>query len=133
MLTPAFASITLTVVLSLAAVRSAPVARADFVPQACSGTNGSGTCVDIATAPVGQHVDAAGCTNVNAPKSLKLNVDNDCVSFTNAETALSILPLALTLRRSTSPTMRTSMTSRRRFRAFDAKRTQEPSMGCSPS
>ncbi|KAJ7664565.1 hypothetical protein DFH06DRAFT_1295754 [Mycena polygramma] len=86
MLTSVFASIALTVVLSLAAVRSAPVAiRADFVPQACSGTNGSGTCVDIATAPVGQHVNAAGCTNVDSPKSLKLNIDNDCVSFTNKD------------------------------------------------
>ncbi|KAJ7176897.1 hypothetical protein C8R46DRAFT_1030149 [Mycena filopes] len=82
------ASIALTFVLSLSgiAVRSAPIAaRADFVPQACSGPNGSGTCVDLNVAPRNQPTDAAACTNVDSPVSLVMNVDNDCVSFPNAD------------------------------------------------
>jgi hypothetical protein len=57
---------------------------ADFVPQACSGPNGTGTCVDLNVAssnPTGPAINPAACTNVNNPKSLVLNPDNDCVSF----------------------------------------------------
>ncbi|KAJ7100841.1 hypothetical protein B0H15DRAFT_796526 [Mycena belliarum] len=74
------ASIAITFVLSLSgiAVRSAPLAaREDFVPQACTGTKGSGTCTPI---KVGD-VTADACTNVSNVRSLKMNVDNDCVSF----------------------------------------------------
>ncbi|KAF7328557.1 hypothetical protein MVEN_02543400 [Mycena venus] len=73
-------SVALSLVLSFSviAVYSAPLKRADFVPQACSGPNGTGTCVDL-NVTVGDGPGA--CTNVNAPKSLILNVDNDCVSI----------------------------------------------------
>ncbi|KAJ7028821.1 hypothetical protein C8F04DRAFT_1237309 [Mycena alexandri] len=87
------ASIALTFVLSLSgiAVHSAPIkmaARADFVPKACSGPNGTGTCVDLNVAspnPTGPAINPAACTNVNSPVSLVMNVDNDCVSFKNAD------------------------------------------------
>ncbi|KAJ7161178.1 hypothetical protein C8R46DRAFT_1194484 [Mycena filopes] len=90
------ASIALTFVLSLSgiAVHSAPIkiaARADFVPQACSGPNGSGTCVDLNVAQpneTGPAINPAACTNVDSPVSLVLNVDNDCVSFPNADCQL---------------------------------------------
>ncbi|KAJ7922666.1 hypothetical protein B0H13DRAFT_2267411 [Mycena leptocephala] len=83
------ASIALTFVLSFSgiAVHSAPVAiaaREDFVPQACSGPNLTGTCTPLNVAssnPTGPAINPAACTNVSNPKSLKLNVDNDCVSF----------------------------------------------------
>ncbi|KAJ7721615.1 hypothetical protein B0H16DRAFT_1602295 [Mycena metata] len=84
------ASIALTFVLSLSgiAVHSAPVkiaARADFVPKACSGPNGTGTCVELGVT-IG---DGRGtCTNVDSPVSLVLNVDNDCVSTQNPDCAL---------------------------------------------
>ncbi|KAJ7023726.1 hypothetical protein C8F04DRAFT_1401500 [Mycena alexandri] len=84
------ASIALTFVLSLSgiAVRSAPVkiaARADFVPKACSGPNGTGTCVELGVT-IG---DGRGtCTNVDSSVSLVLNVDNDCVSTQNADCTL---------------------------------------------
>ncbi|KAJ6492059.1 hypothetical protein C8R45DRAFT_990313 [Mycena sanguinolenta] len=76
-------ALSFAVAMSGIAVHSAPVARqADFVPQACSGPNLTGNCVSLNVAPVGQHTNAAGaCTNVNNPLSLKLNPDNDCVSF----------------------------------------------------
>ncbi|KAF7316622.1 hypothetical protein HMN09_00394800 [Mycena chlorophos] len=80
------ASIATVLTASLVAVYSAPiaapvVARADFTPQACSGPNLTGTCTDLATT-VGSDTPG-GCTNLSAPAlSLKLNVDNDCVSFT---------------------------------------------------
>ncbi|KAJ7763300.1 hypothetical protein B0H16DRAFT_1804290 [Mycena metata] len=77
------ASIALTFILSLSgiAVRSAPVkntARADFVPKACSGPNGTGTCVELG---VTQGLGRGTCTNVEDPASLILNEDNDCVSL----------------------------------------------------
>jgi hypothetical protein len=59
-------------------------AREDFVPQACSGPNLTGTCTPLNVAssnPTGPAINPAACTNVSNPKSLKLNVDNDCVSF----------------------------------------------------
>ncbi|KAJ7117977.1 hypothetical protein C8R43DRAFT_1036575 [Mycena crocata] len=74
------ASIAFTFVLSLSgiAVHSAPiVAREDFVPLACDGVNLTGNCTPLRVT-VG---DGLGlCTNVANVKSLKLNVDNDCVS-----------------------------------------------------
>ncbi|KAJ7256194.1 hypothetical protein B0H12DRAFT_1112758 [Mycena haematopus] len=85
------ASIALTFVLGMSgiAVHSAPVARqADFVPQACSGPNLTGTCVPLNVAQPntsGPAINPAACTNVNNPKSLKLNVDNDCVSFASPD------------------------------------------------
>ncbi|KAF7377299.1 hypothetical protein MSAN_00150300 [Mycena sanguinolenta] len=86
------ASIALTFAAAMSgiAVRSAPVARqADFVPQACSGPNLTGTCVSLDVAPAGQHAGTAGsCTNVSNPQSLKLNPDNDCVSFPTADCQL---------------------------------------------
>ncbi|KAJ7138827.1 hypothetical protein C8R46DRAFT_1136312 [Mycena filopes] len=93
------ASIALTFVLSLAgvAVHSAPIqiaARADFVPKACSGPNGSGTCVNLNLAQpnlTGAAANAAACTNVDSPVSLVLNIDNDCVSFPNADCKLDFV------------------------------------------
>ncbi|KAJ7677706.1 hypothetical protein DFH06DRAFT_1465619 [Mycena polygramma] len=85
------ASIALTFVLSLSgiAVHSAPIAaRQDFVPQACSGPNGTGTCTDLNVASPntsGPAINPAACTNVDGPQSLVLNEDNDCVSFLNAD------------------------------------------------
>ncbi|KAJ7489028.1 hypothetical protein FB451DRAFT_1223527 [Mycena latifolia] len=82
------ASIAFTFVLSLSgiAVRSAPVAqRADFVPQACTGPSGTGTCTPLNVAspqpPPLPAINPAACTNVSNVRSLVLNVDNDCVSF----------------------------------------------------
>ncbi|KAF7312584.1 hypothetical protein MIND_00272500 [Mycena indigotica] len=80
------ASIAFALVASLTAVFSAPVAapvveaRADFTPLACSGPNLTGTCVELGST-LG---DGRGtCTDLKfEAKSLKLNVDNDCVSFT---------------------------------------------------
>ncbi|KAJ7444627.1 hypothetical protein B0H11DRAFT_2249904 [Mycena galericulata] len=80
------ASIAFTFVLSLSgiAVRSAPVVARDFVPQACTGINGSGTCTPLNVAssnPTGPAINPAACTNVSGIKSLVLNPDNDCVTF----------------------------------------------------
>ncbi|KAJ7489040.1 hypothetical protein FB451DRAFT_1552951 [Mycena latifolia] len=78
------ASIAFTVVLSLSgiAVRSAPVvARDDFVPTACTGPNGTGTCTALKVADD----TPSSCTNVSNVRSLVLNVDNDCVSFPFAD------------------------------------------------
>ncbi|KAJ7892232.1 hypothetical protein B0H13DRAFT_2024483 [Mycena leptocephala] len=84
------ASIALSLVLSFSgiAVHSAPVklaVRADVVPQACSGPNGTGTCTPL-NVTLGDGLGA--CTNVDTPQSLVLNVDNDCVSFKNADCTL---------------------------------------------
>ncbi|KAJ7054238.1 hypothetical protein C8F01DRAFT_1164502 [Mycena amicta] len=91
------ASIVASFVLALSgiAVHSAPVApqaRADFVPQACSGPNGTGTCVPLNVASPntsGPAINPAACTNVNNPASFVLNEDNDCVSFPNADCQLN--------------------------------------------
>ncbi|KAJ7019244.1 hypothetical protein C8F04DRAFT_1148368 [Mycena alexandri] len=63
------ASIAFTFVLTLSgiAVHSAPIAlRADFVPQACSGPNGTGTCTPLNVASPntsGPAINPAACTN----------------------------------------------------------------------
>ncbi|KAJ7182915.1 hypothetical protein C8R43DRAFT_16795 [Mycena crocata] len=82
------ASIAFTFVLSLSgiAVHSAPIAaREDFVPQACTGVKGSGTCTPLNVAspqpPPLPAINPAACTNVSNVRSLVLNLDNDCVSF----------------------------------------------------
>ncbi|KAJ6605253.1 hypothetical protein DFH09DRAFT_1121054 [Mycena vulgaris] len=82
------ASIALSLVFAFSgiAVHSAPVklaVRGDFVPQACSGPNGTGTCTPL-NVTLG---DGRGsCTNLDfLAKSLILNVDNDCVSTKNAD------------------------------------------------
>ncbi|KAF7317500.1 hypothetical protein MKEN_00836400 [Mycena kentingensis (nom. inval.)] len=82
------ASTAFTLVVSLTAVFSAPLQTrqgtgTDFVPQACSGPNFTGTCVDLGTT-IG---DGRGtCTPLPfAAKSLKLNVDNDCVTTTTID------------------------------------------------
>ncbi|KAJ7131430.1 hypothetical protein C8R44DRAFT_871923 [Mycena epipterygia] len=87
------ASIAFTFVLSLPgiAVHSAPIAARDFVPQACTGTNGSGTCTPLNVAspnPTGPAINPAACTNVSNVGSLVLNVDNDCVSFPNPDCSI---------------------------------------------
>jgi hypothetical protein len=52
--------------------------RGDFVPQACSGPNGTGTCTPL-NVTLGDGLGS--CTNLDfLAKSLILNVDNDCVS-----------------------------------------------------
>ncbi|KAJ6564474.1 hypothetical protein B0H19DRAFT_1374790 [Mycena capillaripes] len=85
------ASIALAFALSFSgiAVHSAPVAaRADFVPQACTGPNGTGTCTPLNVAQPntsGPAINPAACTNVDSPVSLILNEDNDCVSFNNPD------------------------------------------------
>ncbi|KAJ7724322.1 hypothetical protein DFH07DRAFT_855034 [Mycena maculata] len=80
------ASIAFTFVLTLSGmpVHSAPVVARDFVPQACTGTNGSGTCTPLNVASPntsGPANNPAACTNVSGIQSLVLNVDNDCVTF----------------------------------------------------
>ncbi|KAJ6609517.1 hypothetical protein B0H10DRAFT_2063756 [Mycena sp. CBHHK59/15] len=80
------ASIALTFVLSLSgiAVHSAPVVARDFVPQACTGPNGTGTCTPLNVASPntsGPAINSAACTNVSNPRSFVLNEDNDCASF----------------------------------------------------
>ncbi|KAJ7687734.1 hypothetical protein B0H17DRAFT_1332350 [Mycena rosella] len=89
------ASIAFTFVLSLSgiAVHSAPVAqRADFVPTACTGPNGTGTCTPLNVAspqpPPLPAINPAACTNVSNVRSLVLNVDNDCVSFPTPDCTL---------------------------------------------
>ncbi|KAF7292566.1 hypothetical protein MIND_01153900 [Mycena indigotica] len=78
--------------LSLTAVFSAPVAApnsvvgfearaaaADFVPLACARPNLQGNCIALGTTKG----DGPGtCTNlIFEAKSLRLNLNNDCVSF----------------------------------------------------
>ncbi|KAJ7176954.1 hypothetical protein C8R46DRAFT_47036 [Mycena filopes] len=83
------ASIAFTFALTLSgiAVHSAPITlRADFVPQACSGPNGTGTCTPLNVASPntsGPAINIAACTNVDSPLSLVLNEDNDCTTFLN--------------------------------------------------
>ncbi|KAJ7444626.1 hypothetical protein B0H11DRAFT_2291191 [Mycena galericulata] len=84
------ASIAFTFVLSLSgiAVHSAPIVARDFVPQACTGPNGSGTCTPLNVAspnPTGPAINPAACTNVSGIQSLILNPDNDCTTFTLAD------------------------------------------------
>ncbi|KAJ6632318.1 hypothetical protein B0H10DRAFT_1976937 [Mycena sp. CBHHK59/15] len=90
------ASIAFTLLLSLSgiAVHGAPVVSREVVPQACTGTNGSGICLPLNVAPDntsgnGPAINPAACTNVaNSVRSLILNVDNDCVGFPNPDCEL---------------------------------------------
>ncbi|KAJ6598147.1 hypothetical protein DFH09DRAFT_53571 [Mycena vulgaris] len=81
------ASIAFTFFLSLSgvAVHSAPIVAREFVPQACTGPNGTGTCTPLNVAPSNPPplpaINPAACTNVSNVRSLVLNVDDDCVSF----------------------------------------------------
>ncbi|KAJ7724318.1 hypothetical protein DFH07DRAFT_783319 [Mycena maculata] len=80
------ASIAFTFFLTLSgiAVHSAPVVVRDFVPQACTGPDGTGAYTPLNVAlpnPTGPAINPAACTNVSGIQSLVLNPDNDCTTF----------------------------------------------------
>ncbi|KAJ6602036.1 hypothetical protein DFH09DRAFT_1069579 [Mycena vulgaris] len=81
------ASIALTFFISLSgiAVHGAPIVARDFVPLACTGINGTGTCIPLNVAspnPTGPALNPATCTDVSSikVKSLVLNPDNECTT-----------------------------------------------------
>ncbi|KAJ6529493.1 hypothetical protein DFH09DRAFT_499814 [Mycena vulgaris] len=86
------ASIALTFFISLSgiAVHSAPIVARDFVPLACTGIHGTGTCIPLNVAspnPTGPALNPAACTDVSSikVKSMILNQDNDCTTHTDTE------------------------------------------------
>ncbi|KAJ7114881.1 hypothetical protein C8R44DRAFT_880942 [Mycena epipterygia] len=72
-----FVGTVLTCSLIEIAIHNAPVRRDDFVPLACTGSYGAGTCTPL-------NVDGSAngpCTNVSGVLSLVLNKDNDCIVY----------------------------------------------------
>ncbi|KAK7039846.1 hypothetical protein R3P38DRAFT_2614458 [Favolaschia claudopus] len=90
-----FASIAVTLALSVSGVvYGAPTMKRDststIAPKACTGLNGTGTCVDLNFSPtdsngVRKDKNRAECTNVSDPKSMVLDEADVCNTFPFAD------------------------------------------------
>ncbi|KAK7053619.1 hypothetical protein R3P38DRAFT_2851276, partial [Favolaschia claudopus] len=84
-----FASIALTLVLSVSgAVYGAPAKRAG-PPQVCTGTNGSGTCTPLNFQTTDSNFKAKDnnpdCTNVSGAASMVMDISDVCDTFPFAD------------------------------------------------